>query len=80
MPLPDALGHEAPLADALRVEKCRERLAHHERRGLEVRGLLRGVDHVGRAHRPKILRFAESIRDSLCLGCRPCAPLACCFP
>ena len=50
MPLPDALGHEAPLADAPRVEKCRERLAHHERRGLEVRGLLRGVDHVGRAH------------------------------
>ena len=54
--LSDPLGLQAPLPDAVGVEKGLQRLAHDQRPGLEARGLRCGVDHVGRAHGPKILR------------------------
>ncbi len=52
VPLADALRLEATLADAVGIEECLERLAHHERRKLEARGVVRCVDHVHRGRDP----------------------------
>ena len=51
-PSPMRSASSRPVADAVRVEERLERLAHHERRQLEVGGLLGCVDHVHRGRDP----------------------------
>jgi len=48
----DALRLQAALPDAMGIEERLERLPHHERRKLEVGGVLDCVDHVHRGRDP----------------------------